>query len=104
MGCSPALPSTSSATAPYLGPGSLKRFDYAVIGDSTTMVGLAAPFDEENTSETFVVEDLTETILLRLLARPLKRTTSQPRLGYTDISDLGSVASVTLRYRTPAEG
>ena len=44
-------------------PGSLKRFDYAVIGDTTTMVGLAAPFDEENTSETFVVEDLTETNL-----------------------------------------
>jgi hypothetical protein len=44
-------------------PASLKRFDYAVIGDCNTTIGLEAPFDEENTSETFVVEDLTGTNL-----------------------------------------
>ncbi len=44
-------------------PGALKRFDYAVVGDCTTIAGLEAPFDEENTAETFVVEDLTDTDL-----------------------------------------
>lgn len=39
----------------------LRRFDYAVIGDCTTLAGLEAPFDEENTGETFVVQDLTDT-------------------------------------------
>ena len=39
-------------------PAMLRRFDYAVIGDCTTIGGLEAPFDEENTKETFVVQDL----------------------------------------------
>jgi hypothetical protein len=39
----------------------LERFDYAVIGDCTTVAGLRAPFDEEDTSETFTVQDLSET-------------------------------------------
>ena len=39
-------------------PAGLKRFDYAVIGDCTTLSGLEAPFDEENTEHTFVVQDL----------------------------------------------
>lgn len=39
-------------------PAALKRFDYAVIGDCTTISGLEAPFDEENTEHTFVVQDL----------------------------------------------
>lgn len=40
------------------GPSALRDFDYAVIGDCTTVGGLAAPFDEENTTYTFVVQDL----------------------------------------------
>lgn len=39
-------------------PLALKRFDYAVIGDCTTLAGLEAPFDEENTTHTFSVQDL----------------------------------------------
>ncbi|MCW5793403.1 MAG: hypothetical protein KIS97_03600 [Nitrospira sp.] len=33
-----------------------KRFDYHVIGDATSLEGLAAPFDEENTSQIFKVQ------------------------------------------------
>jgi hypothetical protein len=39
-------------------PAALRRFDYAVIGDCTTISGLEAPFDEENTNHTFSVQDL----------------------------------------------
>ncbi len=42
-------------------PAALQRFDYTVIGDCTTLAGLEAPFDEENTSETFIVQDLAGT-------------------------------------------
>lgn len=37
---------------------SAKRFDYAVIGDARTVDGLAAPFNEENTSYIFKFEQL----------------------------------------------
>lgn len=33
-----------------------KNFDYAVVGDCTSLDGLAAPYDEENTSEVLKVE------------------------------------------------
>lgn len=36
----------------------LKRFDYIVIGDCTTKPGLAAPYDEDVTDETFEIQDL----------------------------------------------
>jgi hypothetical protein len=36
----------------------LKHFQYLVLGDCTTKEGLAAPYDEEDTSETFLIEDL----------------------------------------------
>lgn len=36
----------------------LKRFDYIVIGDCTTKSGLAAPYDEDVTGETFEIQDL----------------------------------------------
>jgi hypothetical protein len=36
----------------------LKRFEYIVIGDCTTLEGLAAPYDEEITKETFEIESL----------------------------------------------
>ena len=39
-------------------PSALRHFEYAVIGDCTTVEGLEAPFDEENTTNTFVVQDL----------------------------------------------
>ena len=36
--------------------GHLKHFDYIVIGDATTVHGLAAPYDEEHTDELFKIE------------------------------------------------
>lgn len=36
----------------------VRTFDYVVIGRCTTPAGLVAPYDEENTSETFVVQRL----------------------------------------------
>lgn len=36
----------------------LRRFDYAVLGDCTMVAGLGAPYDEEETTETFRVADL----------------------------------------------
>ena len=36
----------------------LKQFRYVVLGDCRTQDGLAAPYDEEETSETFLIEDL----------------------------------------------
>lgn len=35
-----------------------KRFDYIVIGNCTTKSGLAAPYDEDVTDETFEIQDL----------------------------------------------
>ena len=34
----------------------LKRFDYAIIGDATALAGLAAPYDEEDTTYHFKIE------------------------------------------------
>lgn len=34
----------------------VKRFDYAVVGDCTTLAGLAAPYDEEDTTHVLKVE------------------------------------------------
>lgn len=34
----------------------LKRFDYVVLGDADNPEGLAAPYDEENTQSTFLIE------------------------------------------------
>jgi hypothetical protein len=39
-------------------PASLRGFDYAVLGDCTNVAGLRAPFDEENTTQTFAIQDL----------------------------------------------
>jgi len=36
----------------------LKQVQYLVLGDCTTIEGLAAPYDEEDTRETFLIEDL----------------------------------------------
>lgn len=35
----------------------LKRFDYMIIGDANTLKGLAAPMDEEGTTERFKLHD-----------------------------------------------
>ena len=48
------------------GPGALRRFDYAVLGDCSTVSGLEAPYDEENTGETFRVQSLEDTNLFDL--------------------------------------
>jgi hypothetical protein len=37
-----------------------KKFDYMIVGDTTTEDGLIAPFDEENTKEILKIETLTE--------------------------------------------
>ncbi len=39
-------------------PVSPKNFDYAVVGDATRVLGLAAPYDEEETDEVFKIERL----------------------------------------------
>ena len=38
-------------------PAHPKRFDYHVIGDATRIEGLAAPYDEENTTHLYKVQD-----------------------------------------------
>lgn len=38
-------------------PPGFKQFGYMVIGDATTLDGLRAPYDEENTSYTFQIQD-----------------------------------------------
>jgi len=38
----------------------LKRFEHIVLGDCTTLAGLAAPYDEEDTSQTFRIQDIGE--------------------------------------------
>ena len=66
------------------GPEALRRFDYAVLGDCSTVSGLEAPYDEENTGETFRVQSLEDTNLFdfwaanantHLYAPPLDRQT-----------------------------
>lgn len=47
----------ANATA-TVDPGSLKRFEYVVVGDASTLDGLAAPYDEEETKEVVHVEKL----------------------------------------------
>jgi len=34
----------------------LKRFDYVILGEADTREGLVAPYDEENTTSTFLIE------------------------------------------------
>lgn len=52
------------ATLPFKGDravpveADLRRFDYAVLGDCSTPEGAGAPFDEEETTETFAIADL----------------------------------------------
>lgn len=38
----------------------IKRFEYVVVGDATTIAGLAAPFDEEDTTHIFKIERVPE--------------------------------------------
>ena len=37
-------------------PKKLKRFQYVILGDATKLEGLAAPYDEENTTQVFKLE------------------------------------------------
>ena len=66
----------------------LRRFDYAVLGDCSNVEGLEAPYDEENTPETFRVQSLEDTNLFDfwkenansdLYARPSDKQTFQFR-------------------------
>lgn len=41
-------------------PISSKNFDYAIVGDATSLTGLAAPYDEEETDEVFKIEHIDE--------------------------------------------
>lgn len=59
----------------------LKRFDYAVIGDCTTVAGLEAPFDEEETTSTFHIQ----------------------HLGGTDLFDFWRQHQNSALYRSPQE-
>jgi len=40
--------------------GALKRFDYLIVGDASSLDGLAAPYDEEETREVVHIEKLTD--------------------------------------------
>lgn len=52
------------ATLPFSGrdicprPSDLKRFDYVILGDTSTVAGLAAPYDEEQTTQVTHLERL----------------------------------------------
>lgn len=48
------LPFEGGRAQPVL--NDLKRFDYVVLGDADTAIGLEAPYDEENTKALFIVE------------------------------------------------
>lgn len=37
---------------------SLRRFEYLIIGDATTLIGLSAPYDEEDTTQIFKLEKI----------------------------------------------
>ena len=52
-------PSTSVAISENcITPCSAKNFQYAIVGDATTVPGLAAPYDEEDTHDIFKIECL----------------------------------------------
>lgn len=49
-----------NTTSMEVGSEKLKRFDYIVIGDATSLEGLKAPYDEENTAQVFKIERVPE--------------------------------------------
>lgn len=51
---------TVSIEKGYLIPKKLKSLRYAVVGDATTIAGLSAPYDEENTNEKLKIEYITQ--------------------------------------------
>lgn len=63
-------------------PTALKRFDYAILGDCTTISGLVAPYDEEDTTETFHIQNLGGRTLFEFWAfhanTPLHRPPNEP--------------------------
>lgn len=56
VGTEPGQPLAFDADRSIHDQKGLKRFDYAVVGDCTTLAGLAAPYDEEDTTLVLKVE------------------------------------------------
>ena len=56
VGTEPGQPLVFDADRNIHDQKGLKRFDYAVVGDCTTLAGLAAPYDEEDTTHVLKVE------------------------------------------------
>ena len=57
VGLEPGVKLQFDTTGRVLARPCLRRFSYMVIGDATTLDGLGAPLDEENTTQTFKVHD-----------------------------------------------
>ena len=58
VGVLPGTALTYAAGAARVDAGLVKRFDYLVLGDASTLSGIAAPYDEEDTDEVIHVERL----------------------------------------------
>lgn len=58
VGVQPGAALTYASATATIDPALLKRFDYVVIGDASTLAGLAAPYDEEETKEVVHIEKL----------------------------------------------
>ena len=58
IGVGPGVGLTFDAGALTVDAASRKRFDYVVVGDASTVAGLAAPYDEEDNVEVMHVERL----------------------------------------------
>ena len=58
VGVEPGVRLTFDAGALTVDAASRKRFDYVVVGEASTVTGLAAPYDEEDTVEVMHVERL----------------------------------------------
>lgn len=88
------LPIVGDSTLPAA--GSLKSFDYVVLGDADTVEGLEAPYDEEHTQELFLVERCEGESIFdfwkrnansdRRQGREFERMKFQPSLGLRTVS------------------
>lgn len=58
VGVQPGVALVYTNASATVDPVSLKRFDYVVVGDASSLDGLAAPYDEEETKELVHVEKL----------------------------------------------
>jgi hypothetical protein len=58
VGVQPGVALRYGGPATTADPGTLKRFEYIVVGDAAKLEGLSAPYDEEETSDVVHVEKL----------------------------------------------